>query len=272
MLKKRWFKVILTLFTVYVLYLGALYSMQRGMVFPGQVRKARVTTETVLATGGQVVALPMGGEAWWYSRDNRHPVVLVFHGNGELIEDWMSQAMAWRDDGLQVMLVEYPGYGRAQGSPSYESILNAAQEAVKEARKRVLASVPFFAFGTSLGTGVASELGAMGMVDAVILVAPYTSLQAMARRRLAPGFLVRDRFDNKSALQKFTGRRLIIHGKNDFQIPWRMGKNLADIAPERTQFHAVPDRGHTSVLDRHCFDLVRRWIQNEVLRHENRGG
>ena len=42
--------------------------------------------------------------------------MIFAHGNAELIEHALPEARSLGDLGLSVMLVEYPGYGRSDGS------------------------------------------------------------------------------------------------------------------------------------------------------------
>jgi hypothetical protein len=52
---------------------------------------------------------------------SRQPIVIFGHGNGEVVDYWLSALNGFRERGIGVLLVEYPGYGRSAGSPSEKS-------------------------------------------------------------------------------------------------------------------------------------------------------
>jgi hypothetical protein len=57
------------------------------------------------------------------------PVMNFGHGNGEVIDYWITAFDGFRERGIGVLLVEYPGYGRSTGSPSGVSIRAAVDAA-----------------------------------------------------------------------------------------------------------------------------------------------
>jgi fermentation-respiration switch protein FrsA (DUF1100 family) len=59
----------------------------------------------------------------------------------------------------------------------------------------------------------------------------FTSVRAFAIRYLAPPFLVRDPFDNLTALRNYAGPLLLMHGKRDEVIPYAHSKKLLEAAP-----------------------------------------
>ena len=82
-------------------------------------------------------------------------MVIFAHGNGELIDYWPDELKKFNDFGLGVLLVEYPGYGRSDGTPTQKSISEAF-----EAAYDMLVSRPdvdaerIILFGRSVGGGV----------------------------------------------------------------------------------------------------------------------
>jgi fermentation-respiration switch protein FrsA (DUF1100 family) len=171
-------------------------------------------------------------EAWYLppkskSKGRPAPTVIFAHGNGEVIDFWPKELAHLTTLGLGVLLVEYPGYGRSAGSPSQKSITEtfvAAYDHIVQ-RDDVDASRIVF-FGRSLGGGVVCALAAKRPAAALILFSTFTSVREFAIRFLAPGFLVRDPFDNIKVLRSYTGPVLIIHGRNDDIVPYNHGVQL----------------------------------------------
>lgn len=159
------------------------------------------------------------------------PAVIFAHGNGELIDFWPQELKIFNRLGIGLLLVEYPGYGRSEGSPSQASIEETFVAAydMLVARKDVDAS-RIILFGRSLGGGAVCALAAQRPSAALILMSTFISARSFAAKYLAPGFLVRDPFDNLAAVKTYPGPVLIIHGKFDEVIPYRHGVSLFQAA------------------------------------------
>jgi len=226
---------------VVLAYFGLLFVFQRSLLYPApriDADQPPTNAEVVRLplAGGPAVALylpPLGGSG-------PAPLLLFTHGNAELADDWLGAFDEPRRWGWGVLLLEYPGYGRSAGRPSEASITAAILAADDWARgdPRIDATriVPY---GRSLGGGPASRLAAERPVAALILESPFTSVRAFARRYLAPGFLVRDPFDNLAALRHYRGPLLVIHGSHDEIIPVSQGRAVAAAVPE-AEFYEIP--------------------------------
>ena len=222
---------------VYAAYGTLCYLLQRSLMYPGrsidvagQPSRIAEMVPLLLDTGfGRV-------EAWFLparemDEGRKGPVVLFFHGNGEVIDFLPEEAEGFRAMGMGVLLVEYPGYGRSGGSPSEESITAAAVAAYDAViGQRGVDSGKMIAFGRSLGGGAACALSRQRSLAAIILQSPFTSTRPFARRMLLPGFLVRDVFDNRTALASYGGPVLVLHGIHDDIIPVGHGRELAGTA------------------------------------------
>jgi fermentation-respiration switch protein FrsA (DUF1100 family) len=155
------------------------------------------------------------------------PAVIFGHGNGELIDFWPDELMHFTRLGLAVLLVEYPGYGRSAGSPSQESITETFVTAYDVlASRKDIDSSRIVLFGRSLGGGAVCALSKQRPSAAIILMSTFTSARSFAGRYLAPAFLVRDPLDNLSAVEKYSGPVLIMHGRHDAVIPFSHGTML----------------------------------------------
>ncbi len=217
----------------YAGYAGLLFVTQRSVVFPG-TRLARPAVTSPPA-GVEQLWLPFSegrAEAWLVPAATAPPwPVLVFaHGNAELIGDWIGVARALAAEGVAVLLVEYPGYGRSDGRPTrgtIREVYRAAYDGVVE--HEYVDSERVVGWGRSLGGGAITDLARERPLRALVLESTFTSAAAMARRMLVPGFLVRDRFDNAGALGRFDGPALIFHGRRDDVVPYAHGVRLAGL-------------------------------------------
>ncbi|PTY08706.1 alpha/beta hydrolase [Opitutaceae bacterium EW11] len=167
-----------------------------------------------------------------------HPrfIWLMCHGNaGQAANRGYVRACLPPEDSVYVL--EYPGYGDREGSPSMKSINAAALEAYA-ALRRGFPGVPVGVIGESLGSGPASYLCSLtDPPDRAVLIVPFDNLLSVAKehlRWLPVGLLMRDRWDNAAALSHYAGRIEIFGAASDEVIPVRHARQLAAALPRAT--------------------------------------
>ena len=188
---------------------------------------------------------------------------ILFAGNASLALDWRVLVECFNAPDKAFLLVEYPGYGCSEGDPSPETILESSRAAVRALAAYLnidLAQLRLNVVGHSLGAAAALQFSSKEPVERVILVAPFTSMHAMAERLV--GFplslLLKHDFDNQARMAELARRAhpprvTIIHGTEDPLIPLEMGRELAMSYPQFTSFHPVEGAGHDSIL----FDALK---------------
>jgi uncharacterized protein len=221
---------------VYLAFLVWMYVEQRSMLFPGAQTRAALRPPS--APGLEVLKLSTSAgeiEALYLPPTvaiGPAPTVIYAHGNGEITDYWVQGLNGFRDRGIGVLLVEYPGYGRSGGAPSEASIriaMDAAYDRLVEDPRVDKERV--FGFGRSLGGGAICLLARDRPLRALVLESTFPSLSIFAARYWVPAFLLRDHFDNIGTLRQFKGPVLVIHGREDELIPWHEGQRLAAASP-----------------------------------------
>lgn len=219
-------------------YWTLLFFSQRSMLFPAPPaasappRPAFAEEVWLTTPSGRVEAwyLPPLGEPAAPA-----PLLMFTHGNGELIDYWPEEFDELRRLGLAVLLVEYPGYGRSDGSPSEASITEtmfaAFEWAVQDPRIDEARIIPY---GRSLGGGAAAIVAKVKPVPALILESAFSSVAEFAAGFAAPQFLLRDRFDSVAAIAAFKGPVLILHGDRDEIVPPAHARTLANASTQAT--------------------------------------
>ena len=228
-------RVLLLAAFAYCSYALLLFLCQRIIIYPG--RTIRVNDPPPARAGVERLWLEHSAgrsEAWLLPAtggSGPRPLVLFFHGNGEVIDFLPQQVAGLCRQGLHVLLVEYPGYGRSAGSPGEGSITASALAAYDAMAKRTdVDPTRIIAFGRSLGGGAACALSRQRPVAALVLQSTFTSTRPFARQFLLPGFLLRDVYDNLAAVRSFAGPILVAHGTRDDIIPFWHGQELARAA------------------------------------------
>lgn len=246
-----------------VAYLAVLFVVQRSLLFPMPMdvpATAPPDAEEIRVRfdGGEGYALflapvsPKLGRSDGGPRRQQvgAPLLMFLHGNGELADYWtgeFDQPRAW---GMAVLLIEYPGYGRAPGAPSEKSITESVKALYDWAQREPrIDSTRIVPYGRSLGGGAAARLAVDRKSAALILESAFTSVADFAARFLAPSFLIRDRFDNRKTLPSYRGPLLIIHGRQDTIVPIEHSRELSKLVPG-ARLHEL-DCGHN--------DCPRQW-------------
>jgi pimeloyl-ACP methyl ester carboxylesterase len=192
---------------------------------------------------------------------------IVCGGNGTVALDWSEwigknapQEDAW-------LLVDFPGYGDCEGSPSPERIRESLKTVVPLAAREIGWSDPpdparLRFFGHSLGSAAcllaATEFG----IQRGVLLSPFTSTMEMTRvlTGLPLGFLVWHRFDNPARLAELAargpGKVLILHGTDDEVIPLWMSLKLAEENPSTVTLKEIPGGRHNTIPESHAVQLI----------------
>src|SRR6185295_16878454 len=220
--------------------LALLYFAQRSILYP--IPETRRTSpqaagfpqaeEHLLQTadGEQIIA-------WHVAPRAGKPVVVFFHGNGDILAWRAPWFAALTADGTGLIAVSFRGYAGSSGSPTEAGLINDAEAAYAFAAQRY-APDRIVLWGYSLGSGPAIALAAKRRIAKLILEAPYTSIVdvAAAAFPFAPvRWFVRDPFHADQWIADVTVPVLIMHGGRDTTIPIRFGEKLYAFAREPKQ-------------------------------------
>ncbi len=235
--KKKMPALIQSILAVLIIYGGyccLIFLFQRTILFPRHQipvppspKESKPGWESLwLETSvGRVEAwfLPPGGD----SPIQPSPAVIFAHGNAELIDFWPQQLRPFTSMGVGVLLVEYPGYGRSAGTPSQKNITETFVAAYDNLVDRHdVDPSRIVLWGRSLGGGAVCALAEKRPSAALVLMSTFTDVRSCAAKLLAPGFLVRDPFDNLQVVRSYAGPILIVHGRHDTLIPYDHGQKL----------------------------------------------
>ena len=183
-------------------------------------------------------------------------VVLYLHGNGSNVGANVEHANRFHQLGLSVFAIDYRGYGKSQGDfPSESQVYEDAQLAWDYlVKQRGVNPNQIYIYGHSLGGAIAIDLAVHHPEAAGLIVeGSFTSTRAMVDFQkglfwLFPiDWLLTQRFDSLSKVDRLQMPVLFIHGTADNVVPVEMSKKLFDAAPEPKQLYIVPGGGHNNV-------------------------
>jgi hypothetical protein len=223
------------LFVFYLAVVAIACCRQRSMLF-FPTHDALPTSLAPWLDGSRTIG-------WCREAPNARAIWLMMHGNGGQAadRDYVLQCMSGQDS---LYVLEYPGYGSREGSPSMESINRAAAEAYQLLRSRY-PNTPVCVLGESIGSGPACALAREKIApDKIVLVVPFDTLANVAARHLPflpVRLLLRDPWDNVESLRRYAGPVEIFGARDDTIIPIGHAKALARQIPS-ARFIEIPGR------------------------------
>ena len=182
----------------------------------------------------------------WHVK-SQGPLLLYFGGNGEEVS-WMIETVLAEAPGTSWLLMDYRGYGQSEGSPSEKALVADALALYDHAVK--LSGVDpkrIYAFGRSLGSGPAVALAAARPLAGLVLVTPFDSLTALAKRYywyLPVDWMLKYRFDPIAVAPQLKTPLLCLIAERDEVIPAVHGERLYDAWGGAKRKVLLPDANH----------------------------
>jgi uncharacterized protein len=239
-MRKKMLNLLVTIIAGYVLALCVVRIFEpRFVFFPnepgrnyGEWNPAGLPVQNVWLESGGVRL-----NAWWIENDAATLTFLAFHGNAGNIAMRTEVYRFLHALPVNVLAVEYRGYGKSGGSPSEAGLYQDSEAALKylEQTKKIDPRT-IVAYGQSLGTTVAAHLASRHQLAGVVLEAPFPSASALARNKFwfLPGLplLVRGQFDTAKCVPRIRAPILVVHCTEDPVIPPDMGDKVFSVANE----------------------------------------
>jgi len=243
---------------------GALFYFQQDqMTFPAPSQYPNATPADAGITF-EDLHIPVTGpeqvHAWWIpSTEPSDKVLLMFHGNGYVLEQAAGQVgemVPLHHLGLNLLLVDYRGYGSSSpGTPNETRVYQDARAVLGYLlNQRHLPIHKVIFMGRSIGTGPATQL-ALEHPDAggLILESAFTSVPEAAKAvwylRVFPlSLFIHNRFDNLSKISSVHLPVFITVGTEDTLTPPEMATALFQHANEPKQIYLVPQAGHNDIV------------------------
>lgn len=239
--RRWWFRLVAYPPAFYLIWCTILYFCQDWLLFPADVAPEPLPQLYSAKTVELTRDLDGGGQsvAWFITAPSSArtpaPCVVFFHGNAEIIDYQDKSIEGYLRLGCAVLLPEYRGYGRSDGSPSEKGIVEDAVYFYDEMLKHHDLDTSRIIFhGRSLGGGPAAQLAARRKPKVLVLESTFTSAAAMAHKYFAPMFLARNPFRTDRVLESLDVPVLIFHGSHDGIIPVSHGRELRDLARDAT--------------------------------------
>ena len=258
----KWLKVILG---IYLLLCIGLFFAQEKVIFAAhhtdEAKKYRAGYEVEIPLEDQLTmnALIIPVKAGTRSKG----AIMYLHGNKGNIQRGIYQTRTMRDRGLDIMIIDYRGYGKTEDKPrSDNQMLTDASKAYNYLKENYDES-QIYIVGYSLGTGMASYLAKTNNPAHLFLVAPFTNLTAIKDQYLwmFPDFLMKYKLDNAEHVKNLTTPVTIVHGTDDTVVDYKYSLELKKI---NNKIDLITSKGqsHRGII----FDPLLRRALDRVLK------
>ncbi len=246
--RRRWLKYSAVLAAVLVLLVLMLRWFEHKQVyFPYSRLDAAGSDlgrpwEDVFFQAGDGVRL----NGWFFpARDESpraHLVVLLLHGNAGNISHRLPFVEVLMETGVNVLIIDYRGYGKSEGRPAEEGTYLDAQAAYGWLRSKGFAATNIIALGKSLGGAVAAELALREKLGGLILQSTFTSIPDIGKEIfpfLPVKLLASIRYNSVAKLPRINVPVAILHSQADEIIRFHHGERLFAAANEPRLFWEV---------------------------------
>jgi fermentation-respiration switch protein FrsA (DUF1100 family) len=178
---------------------------------------------------------------WFVPADDSGGSILFFHGNGGNISHRIESIAVFNRLGMDVLIVDYEGYGRSEGSVGEKQTYRDAEAAwdhLVSVRKADPERIVIF--GRSLGGAIATYLAEQKQPAGLIVESCFTSAPDMASDAFAwllfARYFCRFKYNSLEKVANIKCPKLFLHSPVDDIVPYRQGERLFEAAAEPKEF------------------------------------
>ena len=203
-------------------------------------------------------------KAWLIENDFKNKKTLVFfHGNAGNLSNRTYKLNQLSKLDLNIIILAWRSFSGNEGEPSEQNLYNDAKKTIDWLNSRGVKNKNIILYGESLGTGIAVELGQTNQFGGIILESPFTSMTNAAKNIypwLPVKYLLKDKYDSEKKIKNIKIPILIMHGKKDNIVPFKMGKKLYDLANNPKFFYFTENDDHMLTFDEKLVSAIKDFL------------
>jgi len=177
---------------------------------------------------------------WYIPERESEQVLLFFHGNAGNISHRRDSIQVFHRLGLNVLIIDYRGYGQSEGTPSEQGLYQDANAAWRYLTgEKGFDPDKVIIFGRSLGGAVAANLASGVQARGLILESTLSSAKEFARAVftiLSRLVVIRYDFNTAQHIQHVHYPVLVLHSPEDEIMPFHLGKKVYQLANQPKHF------------------------------------
>ncbi|MDR1911376.1 MAG: lysophospholipase [Helicobacteraceae bacterium] len=262
---------IAALFALYFLVMIALILWEEKLIFlsgfsrSDETKGDKTIAFTINGDGGSQNPIELEG---FYIKRQSKTALLWFDGNCDNV--WVAASILKQissDDyallnSIDVIALNYRGYGRSGGKPTQKALFEdaiALYDHIRGGYDRIIA------IGRSLGSGVVCYLASERKLNGAILITPYNSIRALAKWRFgffAAHIFIRNAFESDRYIKNVKTPFALLSVENDRIIPNVYTDRLAKRVNVLALNERLGDATHASIAsDLRLFAFIEKALK-----------
>ena len=240
-MKKNLLKLVLTIMIILMIFIFIILGVQQDLFFYpwhdnesyNELLNEENFEEVKIDNNGKLLN---GWLKYNIPKEQKAPLLIFFGGNAQnssnTCMDFLINNRYQYFDGYNVMIIDYPGYGLSEGTPSDTTMFEAALKVYDYACNLDCVDTDnIIVLGFSIGTGVATYVASQRDVNGLILIAPYDQALSLYNNTLNIFYgplkmLAKYKFNSISYAPNVKVSPLIITSYDDEVINYNFTLNL----------------------------------------------
>ena len=203
-------------------------------------------------------------KSWFIKKNvNKYKTILFFHGNAGDLTNRVHKLNELNKLDVNILIISWRGFSGNPGEPTEKNLYNDARKSVEWLNNTGIENKNIILYGESLGTGVATELAQDNSFAGIVLESPFTSIADAAKiyyPYLPIDLLIKDRYDSLKKIKNINIPILIMHGKKDDVVPFKMGVELFEKA-NNPKFNYFSDNDdHMMEFNDQLMNALRKFL------------
>ena len=262
---KKILKIFVFTIVIFVIYLVCLYAIQDKLIFypdkhyvgPNMAGVSEFEELPLVTADGHLIMA-------WYAKGQKHkPVILFFHGNAGQLATFAPLLRVYHRAGYGIFMPEYRGFAHSGGELTEDTMYADAVIAF-DFLKNKLKEENVAVFGYSMGTAAASFLAKSRQPDALILSAPFLSLEKEVADKNIPlaTWVLKNKMESEKYIAEYKNPFLVIHGTEDKLILPYHGKEMFILSPAKDKsLELIEGVDHNKLFfDKSNHQIILNWL------------
>lgn len=203
--------------------------------------------------------------AWHICPPNPVGSIIYFHGNGGNLGTLIEILATFFNSRLQVLAVDYRGYGWSTGSPTEQNLYEDAVATVRFFNANFKHQlIPLVYWGRSLGSCAAAYAAGKLPPSGLILETAFPDKSSLLEHypHLKPfRYFSKYKFETAKHLVGHQFPVLLLHGDKDKTVPLKQGQLLYNQLTGPKEFWRVEGAGHIDIHMKDSAAYMRRVLQ-----------
>jgi len=164
-----------------------------------------------------------------FKADSSKGVVIYFHGNAGSLDGWGHTAGDFTNNGYDLMIFDYRGYGKSTGKIKSEASLHNDASFIYKQLLKETPEKDIVIYGRSIGTGIATKLASENAPKMLILETPLYSLLDLAKHYIPfipHKWVLKYKLQTNTWITKVQCPIHIFHGTADNVVPYNASVRL----------------------------------------------